>query len=280
MVGMLDGRAVVVTGSGRGLGRSYATAAAREGASVVINDVDGEEARATAAGLRAAGWSATASAHSVVDPEQADALIDQCVSDFGRIDGLVNNAGVIANGRPEDLDPATVRRLVEVNVLGVIHCGMAAVRRFRDQGRGVILNVTSGGHVGMPGLSVYGATKGAVASLTYGWAVDLADAGIRVIGYSPLAQTRMAAGATGLPDPDRVALAIPFLLSDGAAGYSGQVVRFDGTRLSLLRLPVFSGPFETRDDWTVASVAAALAGPVRASVQPVGMAGRDFSAEP
>lgn len=166
-------------------------------------------------------------------------------------------------------------------MLGVIYCGIAAVERFRHHGgSGVIVNVTSGGHVGMPGLSVYGATKGAVASLTYGWAVDLADLGVRVIGFSPLAQTRMANFATGLPDPDRVALAVPYLLSDASVGLSGQVVRFDGTRLSLLRLPVFSGPFESREDWSVTAVAEALGGPLRASVQPVGMAGRDLSAAP
>lgn len=280
-MGILDGRAVVVTGSGRGLGQAYAIAAAREGAAVVVNDIDGDVAAAAAAELRAAGRRAVASDRSVADPDQAAEIIDQCVAEFGRIDGLVNNAGLIATGAPWEQDAATAHRLVGVNLLGVIHCGTAAIERFRTQGGpGVIVNVSSGSMVGMPGLSVYGATKGAVASLIYGWAVDLADLDIRVIGYSPLAGTRMANNATGLPDPHRVALAMPYLLSDGAAGLSGQVVRFDGTRLSLLHLPVFSGPFETSDEWTVAGVAEALGGPLRRSVQPVGMARRDLSVRP
>jgi NAD(P)-dependent dehydrogenase (short-subunit alcohol dehydrogenase family) len=178
------------------------------------------------------------------------------------------------------LNPADARRLVDVNVLGVIYSGLAAIHRFRAQGHGVIVNVTSGGHLGMRDLALYGATKGAVASLTYGWARDLAPEGIRVVGYSPLGQTRMSRGATGLPDPARVALAIPYLLSDEAAGLSGQVVRFDGTSLSVLRPPAFAGPFVTNDDWTVDAVAEGFEATLRATLTPVGMPGVDLRAGP
>jgi NAD(P)-dependent dehydrogenase (short-subunit alcohol dehydrogenase family) len=301
----LAGKAVVVTGSGRGLGRAYAMAAAAEGASVVVNDIDGDTARETAEWIRGAGHIAVANAESVAEPEGAERLVGACVDRYGRIDGLVNNAGLIIGGPPWDLDPADARRVVDVNVLGVVYSGLAAIRRFRAQGHGVIVNVTSGGHLGMPGLALYGATKGAVASLTYGWARDLAGDGIRVIGYSPLAQTRMAQtrttqtpmtqtpmtqtpmtqtptiqNAPGLPNPDRVALAVPYLLSDESAGLSGQVVRFDGTNLSLLRLPAFAGPFVSRDDWTVDAVAEGFATTLRATLGPIGLPPIDLTAGP
>jgi NAD(P)-dependent dehydrogenase (short-subunit alcohol dehydrogenase family) len=280
MTDRLRGKAVVVTGSGRGLGRAYAMAAATEGASVVVNDVDSDTARDAAERIRDAGQVAVANVDSVAESDGAERLIGACIDQFGRIDGLVSNAGLIVSGPPWELDPADARRLVDVNVLGVIYSGLAAMHRFRAQGHGVIVNVTSGGHLGMPDLALYGATKGAVASLTYGWARDLAPEGIRVIGYSPLAQTRMARGATGLPDPDQVALAIPYLLSDESKGLSGQIVRFDGTRLSVLRQPGFGGPFVTRDDWTVDAVAEGFDATLRATLGPVGMPGVDLRTGP
>jgi NAD(P)-dependent dehydrogenase (short-subunit alcohol dehydrogenase family) len=280
MSNRLQGQAVVVTGSGRGLGRAYAMAAAAEGASVVVNDVDGDRARETAEWIGDAGYDAVANADSVAEPESAARIIAACVDQYGHIDGLVSNAGLIVSGPPWELDPADARRLVDVNVLGVVYSGLAAIRPFRAQGHGVIVNVTSGGHLGMRNLALYGATKGAVASLTYGWARDLAPEGIRVIGYSPLAQTRMAGTATGLADPGRVALAIPYLLSDESAGLSGQVVRFDGTSLSLMRQPAFAGPFATRDDWTVDAVAEAVAATLWTTLGPVGMPPADLTRGP
>lgn len=278
--GRLQGKAVVVTGSGRGLGRAYAMAAGAEGASVVVNDVDGDTASDTAGWIREAGHVAVANADSVTDPDGAEQIITACVDHFGHIDGLVSNAGLIVSGPAWELNPADARRLVDVNVLGVVYTGLAAIHRFRAQGQGVIVNVTSGGHLGMRNLALYGATKGAVASLTYGWARDLASEGIRVIGYSPLAQTRMSGRAAGLPDPARVALAIPFLLSDESVGVSGQVVRFDGTSLSVLRQPAFAGPYVTGDDWTVDGVAEAFEATLRAGLGPIGMPGVDLTAGP
>ena len=280
MSNRLQGKAVVVTGGGRGLGRAYAMAAAAEGASVVVNDVDGDTAREAAEWIRDAGHVAVANSDSVAEPDGAEQLVAACVDHFGHIDGLVSNAGLIVSGPPWGLNPADARRLVDVNVLGVVYSGLAAIHRFRTQGHGVIVNVTSGGHLGMSNLALYGATKGAVASLTYGWARDLAPEGIRVIGYSPLAQTRMSGGAAGLPDPARVALAIPYLLSDESVGLSGQVVRFDGTNLSVLQQPVFAGPFVAGDEWTVDAIAAAFEANLRATLGPIGMPGVDLTAGP
>ena len=278
-MGKLDGRAVVVTGSGRGLGRSYAMAAAAEGAAVMVNDIDGEEAEAAAAWIRDAGYTAAATDHSVADYDQATALMATCVERFGRIDGVVSNAGLFLGGPPWELEPDSIRRLVDVNVIGVIFSGLAAIEHFRRQRSGVIINVSSGSALGMSNMSLYGTTKGAVATLTYSWALDLAAEGIRVIGYSPLARTRMGGMAAG-PDPDRVAVAIPYLLSPESVGLSGQIVRFDGTNLSLLRLPKFLGPFVTHDSWTVDAVGDAFRETLRPTIEMTGFPGTDLSARP
>ncbi len=98
-----------------------------------------------------------------------------------------------------------------------------------------------------------------------------------MIGFSPLGRTRMANDAPTLPDPASIAPAVAFLLGDGSAGLSGQVVRFDGRRLSLLRLPRFVEPFVERDEWTVADVGAAYHDVIAAAVEPVGMAASRLS---
>jgi hypothetical protein len=90
----------------------------------------------------------------------------------------------------------------------------------------------------------------------------------------------MAGGASGLPDPARVAVPIPYLLSDESTGLSGQVIRFDGTSLSVLRQPAFEGPFVTGDDWTVDAVAEGFEATLRATLGPVGMPGVDLRAGP
>jgi len=102
-VGTLDGRAVVVTGAGRGLGRAYAIAAAAEGAGVVVNDIDAAEAEAVADEIVAAGGAAVVSGDSVADARCADAVVTAATAHFGALDGLVNNAGVIEHGPPWEL---------------------------------------------------------------------------------------------------------------------------------------------------------------------------------
>ena len=125
----LDGKAVVITGAGRGLGEAFALHAAHAGAAVVVNDIDGDLAERTAENIRSRGGRVVASSHSVADPAEAQAIVDMCVQEFGAVDGLINNAGVNYESLPWDEDLDQVRELVEVNVLGVIYTGIAAARR-------------------------------------------------------------------------------------------------------------------------------------------------------
>lgn len=269
---VLEGRAVVVTGAGRGLGRAYALHAARSGAAVVVNDVDATASERVAGEIRAAGGAAVASGHSVADRAAAEELVGLCVTRFGAVDGLVNNAGLFHQADPwaEDLD--RVRAMVEVNLMGTLHCGLAAIARMRERGRGSIVNVTSGTHLGHPGSAVYGATKGAVASLTYGWALDLMRTGVRVNAISPLAVTDMKLPPyEGHARPEDVAPLTTFLLSDRSAGITGQVVRRQRRGLGLIVHPVI-GPMAESEVWEVDDIDRAFRETFR-ELQPIGYGG-------
>ncbi|MGC4765374.1 SDR family NAD(P)-dependent oxidoreductase [Micromonospora sp. DT46] len=265
MPGVLAGKAVVVTGAGRGLGEAYARLAAAEGASVVVNDVD-----TTVAASVAASIGALADDSDIATWAGAGRLIDTCRQAYGRIDGLVNNAGLFRLADPREQDPDEFRRVVEVNLLGTAHCGLHAIRAMLAQGSGSVVNVTSGAQAGTAALAAYGASKGGVASLTWCWAADLAGTGVRVNAVSPNAHTRMAeAFERHLGDRARGqnvgksaasnAPAVIHLLSDAAAGVSGQVVRIDGDELSLVTPPRQAASVRM-SQWTVAAVADAFAG--------------------
>jgi NAD(P)-dependent dehydrogenase (short-subunit alcohol dehydrogenase family) len=264
-MGILDSRAVVITGAGRGLGRAFARHAAGSGAVVVVNDVDAEPAHETVAAIEADGGRAVVSVGSVADPAYARKLITLCRNRFGRLDGLVNNAAIGYHARPwEDADAGRTRALVETNVLGPLHCGTAAAEVMVAQGNGVIVNVTSGSMIGQRGAAAYSASKGAVASMTYSWAADLASRGVRVNAVSPIAWTRlMAADPNGNPDahpPERVAPLVTYLLSDLSAGITGQVLRLADGHLHAVRQPAIIRPVLHQDVWTPEEIAAAVDG--------------------
>jgi NAD(P)-dependent dehydrogenase (short-subunit alcohol dehydrogenase family) len=276
---LLEGKAVVVTGAGRGLGRAYALDAARHGAAVVVNDVDRGEAEEAVAAIEAAGGTARVALGSVSDRDAAASLVARCVEDFGRIDGLVNNAGLFHAASPwEEDDEARLRRTVEVNVLGPLFCGIAALKEMRRQGSGSIVNATSGAHLGLPGISTYGTTKGAVTSMTFGWAVD-APAGVRVNAISPTAFTRMTDGwdfnsVTPKPlPPGEIAPLVTYLLSDLSEALNGQVLRLDGRALSLLRKAYFDPEAAVESDaWDPEAIASAVGSGRLGDPAPVGMA--------
>ena len=133
-MGILEGKAIVITGAGRGLGEAYALHAARAGACVVVNDIDGEQAEAVADRIGRCGGRAVASAQSVRDPDQASGVVERCLAEFGKVDGLVNNAALNYGALPWDEDVDVARELIEVNVLGVLYCGIAAARVMHTQG--------------------------------------------------------------------------------------------------------------------------------------------------
>lgn len=273
--GALEGAAVVVTGAGSGLGRAYAIAAAAAGAEVVVGDLDGDTAAGVADEIRARGRRAESVAGDVGDPATADVLVDTCRSAFGRIDGFVANAGLLRPGAAIDMSPGDVEQMLTTNVAGVIHGAAAAMRVMRSAGGGRIVTVASGALQGMAGLSLYGATKAAVMSLTYTWALEGAAAGIRCNAIAPLAHTAMSELSSaserfrGGP-PELIAPVVVHLLSERSAPLTGQIVRFDGKRLGLMDPPQLTAVTE-REQWDAASVAAALTGPLASAIAPVGL---------
>lgn len=286
--GVLAGKVVLVTGGGRGIGSAYARLAAAEGATVVVNDIDEQPARHVVDQITEAGGRALAHVGDVSEWTAAESAVGAAIAGFGALDGLVNNAGLFTMDRPDRQDEASFRRIVEVNVLGVAFCGMHAIRHMSARGQGSIVNVTSGAHAGMEGMAAYGASKGAVASLTYGWAVDLQGTGVRVNAISPLGGTRMINeidrfyqvpdGERGRarrdsPAPEANAPAVIYLLSDLAAGVHGQVVRVDGDVLSLVSHPRNILPTVPGAAASIDSVEEAFAGPLRDWLQPLGLHG-------
>jgi NAD(P)-dependent dehydrogenase (short-subunit alcohol dehydrogenase family) len=147
---MLRGKSVVVTGAGRGLGAAYALACARQGASLVVNDIDGDAAQETTEAISSMGGAAVAEQGNVASAADADRIVERCVREYGRIDGLVNNAGVFRMGVLGDQDEQELRLLVETNVVGTYLCGSTAARRMKAQGSGAIVNITSARMPGSP----------------------------------------------------------------------------------------------------------------------------------
>lgn len=273
----LAGKAVIITGAGSGLGRAYAIAAAQAGASVVINDIGADACEQTIANITAVGGEAVAVVADVSQPHTGAALTEECLRRFGRIDGLVNNAGILSPGPAIEQTPETVSRMLAVNVAGVINCGTAAMSAMKQHGGGSIVNVVSGAAQGLQGLSLYGATKGAITSLTYGWALEARDFGVRVNAVSPLARTGMA--MTTMSDdytedagvaPSRITPAVLYLLGDRSRHLHGQILRFDGSSLALMQPPHLSRRIQ-RTEWDADTIADLIDGDLVDDIAAVGL---------
>jgi NAD(P)-dependent dehydrogenase (short-subunit alcohol dehydrogenase family) len=261
---ILTGRCAVVTGAGKGLGAAYARDLAAAGAAVVVNDIDGAAAAAVVERITEQGGSAVVDNNSVASWESSGAIVQTALTTFGRLDGLVNNAGLFYLADPRQEDPQLIEEMVHVNLLGTMFCGQHAIRHMAQHGGGAIVNDTSGAQSGMSQRGTYGATKGATASLTYSWAMDLASSAIRVNAISPIARTAMvdygvARGESGtnIP-PEHVAPLVTFLLSDDASEITGQVIRLEGAQLSLLSRPGIRRTTEESGTWDQDALAVSL----------------------
>lgn len=265
-MGILEGKAVVITGAGRGIGAACAKGCARQGAAVVVNDIYDARVSETVDAIRGEGGKAVPGVADITKWEDAGRLIETCITAFGKIDGLVNNAALIHSGRIDEFDPKAAQSVVDVNVIGALYCTARAVKPMLAQGSGSIVNVVSGAHMGMRTLGIYGATKGAVASMIYTWALELAGSGVRVNGLSPLGATLL-----GLPDdstPEDVAAyhkdtqkpeanspVVEFFLSDLAKTVNGQILRIDRSELSLYIHPALLLPAAEFSEWTAEAIA-------------------------
>jgi NAD(P)-dependent dehydrogenase (short-subunit alcohol dehydrogenase family) len=221
-----EGRVAVITGSGRGIGRAYALLLASRGARVVVNDlggsmqgvgVDAVVAETVVSEIEAAGGTALADENDVASAQGAQALIDATVDRFGRLDILINNAGIIKWAGLPDVDLDNLERHLAVHVLGSFNTTRAAWPHMVEQGYGRIVMTTSSGVFGLPKNLSYATAKGGVIGLTRSIATMSEAHGIKVNLIAPAALTRMA-GPDADPDdnsspmaPGQVAPLVAFL---------------------------------------------------------------------
>ena len=258
----LNGLVVVITGAAQGLGRAYAVAIAAAGGRLVVNDVNSEAVEETAAIVRAGGGEAVVHIGAVQDPETGPALVDLAQSKFGGLGSAILNAGVMDVTPAAACTPAELRKVVDINVLGTMLCGVPVLRTMKEQGHGSLVLIVSGARFGMTGITAYGATKGAVASLVWGWAAETAQCGVRVNALSPFAHTAMFASNPAVvdgPTPESIAPAAVFMVSDENS-LSGEIVRFDSESLAIYREQGSAMTNAiTRSRWSSGAVAAAVA---------------------
>lgn len=241
----LQGKSVVVTGSSRGIGAEIATLFAAEGASVTVNchqDADG--ARSVVGRIKAAGGKAELCMADVRDVKSAERLVETAVKTNGRLDVLVNNAGIVRDALVENLDFEKWREVLDTNLSGVFNCSKAAYPVMRDQGHGKIVNISSvvaeSGNIGQAN---YVSSKAGVIGLTRAMAVEFAKYGILVNAVSPgFTGTKMV---LDLPDkvkekilakiplkrfgePREIAYAALFLASDESNYMTGHILSVNG----------------------------------------------------
>ncbi|MGQ9531891.1 MAG: 3-oxoacyl-ACP reductase FabG [Desulfotomaculales bacterium] len=240
----LAGKVAIITGGARGIGRETALLFAREGARVVLGDLDAEAGEAAAREIRAAGGEALFVSVNVADTDQVQAMVDATVQRFGRIDILVNNAGITRDAFLTKMSPEQWEQVIAVNLTGVFNCTRAVAPVMIAQGGGRILNAASVvGLYGNLGQTNYAASKAGVIAMTRTWAKELGRKGITVNAVAPgfivtemtarvpekvLEMMREKTPLGRLGHPRDVAYAYLFLASDEAAYINGAVLSVDG----------------------------------------------------
>ena len=209
-----DGQVCIITGGASGIGRALAVALARAGAIVVVSDIDGAGAAAVAAALNAGGSTrVSAVAVDVTDAAAVGALVQETIAQHGRLDLMFNNAGVAVTGDARDLTLAHWRRVIEVNLMGVVYGADAAYKAMAAQGHGHIVNIASlAGLTPFPSNAPYSATKHAVVGLSLSLRAEGEDLGVKVSAVCPgfiESNIFAASEAVNLPR-DKLAAQIPF----------------------------------------------------------------------
>ncbi|RME54377.1 MAG: SDR family NAD(P)-dependent oxidoreductase [Deltaproteobacteria bacterium] len=282
-MGILAGKVVVVTGAGRGIGRCHALLMAREGARVVVNDLGSERdgggrsntpADRVVEEITAAGGEACADYHNVAIAEEARAIVQTAVDRFGRIDVLVNNAGILRDKTLLKMEEEMWDAVIAVHLKGTFLCTQAAARQMKAQGSGGrIINTSSGsGLIGNFGQSNYGAAKAGIYGLTRVAALELARYGITVNAIAPLARTRMTEGLSMVTnreeelDPACISPLVAYLASDEAAPINGRVFGVAGGRITEYRMEVVElGVRDPKEEgpWSLEAIAREIAPKLR-----------------
>ncbi len=303
MAGMMEGKVVVVTGAGGGIGREIAIMMAAAGARVIINDVGASltgggasetPAQQTREVIRQGGGAAEISTDSVAEWSSAQRIIQAAIDHFGRIDAVVNNAGILRDGIFHRMSADDWLSVISVHLNGSFFVSRAAAEHFRKQESGAFVHITStSGLIGNIGQANYAAAKLGITALSKSIALDMQRYNVRSNCLSPWAWSRMTSSIPATtPEqklmveklqrmtPDKNAPLAVFLASDAAKGVTGQVF---GTRMHEIYL--FSSPRPVRivhraDGWTPETIAQHAIPAVRAAFMPLDTSEQAFPWDP
>ena len=271
-MGLLEGKVAIITGSGGGIGREHALLFALSGARVVVNDLGSdrhgggkgaEMADKVVSEIKAAGGDAVANYDSVATREGADGLIWSALNKFGKLDIVVNNAGILRDKTLLNMSEQDFDLVLDVHLRGTFLCTQAAGRVFKSQGKGGrIVNTTSlSGLLGNFGQGNYAAAKGGIYSLTRTASMEFQRMGVTVNAIAPVALTRMTQDLQmfkGLSaeqiGPQYVAPVAAFLASDLAADISGTIVGVQGPKIFIYKMVETEGATREGGPWSPAEI--------------------------
>jgi NAD(P)-dependent dehydrogenase (short-subunit alcohol dehydrogenase family) len=293
MDAMVEDKVVVVTGAGGGIGRDLALALAHEGAKVVVNDV-GDAAHALVAEIEAAGGAALASVESVSEAASAQRIVDAAVTHFGRLDGVINNAGILRDRFFHKMSPDEWDAVIKVHLYGSFFVSRAAANHFKEQNSGAFVHMTStSGLIGNLGQANYNAAKMGIAALSKTIALDMQKFGVRSNCIAPFAWTAMTSSIpTDTPDqiarvekfkqmtPAKIAPLAVYLLSDAASDVNAQIFTVRNNEIFLMSQPRPLRSVHRQEGWTARSVAEHGMPALKASFVPMDRSADVFSWDP
>lgn len=300
---MLDGKVAIVTGAGQGVGFAIAMGLAKAGAKVVINDVgaslSGENENASlaeeaAAAIAAAGGQAVASRDSVADPAAAERIVATAVEKFGRIDIVVNNAGILRDAIFHRMSHQAWQSVLDVHLNGSFNVSKAAAVHFREQQSGSFIHMTStAALVGNFGQANYMAAKLGIVGLSRAIAMDMQKFNVRSNCVAPFAWSRMVSSIPTETEADKVRVAklkqmtpekiaplVVFLASDRAADVSGQIMAVRNNEVFLISQPRPVRSLHRGEGWSAEALAEQLPGAFGPSLTPLERSADVFSWDP
>ncbi len=300
---MVDGKVVVVTGAGGGIGREIALALAAEGAKVVVNDIgtstsgeghDDGPAQRVVQEIRAAGGEAAASTDSVAESVAANRIVQCALDHFGRIDGVVNNAGILRDRFFHKMSDDEFDAVIKVHLYGSYHVSRAAATHFKEQGSGAYVHMTStSGLVGNFGQANYSAAKLGLVALSKSIALDMQKFNVRSNCIAPFAWSRMIGSIpTDTPEqqarvdkikqmtPNKIAPLAVYLVSDAATTVNAQVFAVRNNEIFLMSQPRPLRSVQRGEGWTPQQIAEHAMPALRASFVPMDRSADVFSWDP
>lgn len=300
---MLDGKVVVVTGAGGGIGRDIALQCAAQGAKVVVNDIgasvsgegnDAGPAQQVVNEIRAAGGEATANTDSVADAASAGRIVQNALDVFGRVDGIVNNAGILRDRFFHKMSLDEWDSVIKVHLYGAYYVSRAAANHFKEQASGAFVHMTStSGLIGNFGQANYSAAKLGIAALSKSIALDMQKFGVRSNCIAPFAWSRMIGSIpTDTPEqqarvakiqqmtPAKIAPVAVYLLADAAQDVNAQIFAVRNNEIFLISQPRPERSVHRSEGWTPETVAAHAMPALKASFYDLDRSGDVFSWDP